>query len=217
MSPIVKRNDLVSGKNYLFIIGINQYEHLPPLSNAVKDVEDLKTVLMDRYKFEPENVFTLLDEQATRENIYDTFETLRKTIIEEQDNALIYFSGHGFYDDETEVGYWIPVEARVGKESDYIENSSILSSFIRPLKTKHTFLVSDSCFSGSLFVDGISRSAFDSSSELEKHASRWALCSGRKNEEVYDGNPGENSPFAKSFLSFLTENSKRFLSSLAIG
>ena len=95
-----------------------------------------------------------------------------------------------------------------GKEAEYIENSSILNSFIRPIKTQHTFLVSDSCFSGSLFVEGSSRSGYNSSAELEKYASRWALCSGRKNEEVHDGVPGGNSPFAKSFLSFLNRNTQ---------
>ena len=47
--------------------------------------------------------------------------------------------------------------------------------------------------------------------ELELRQSRWALCSGRHDEEVADGIPGTNSPFAKSILKELGRNQKAYL------
>ena len=32
----------------------------------------------------------------------------------------------------------------------------------------------------------------------EKYPSRWGICSGRHDQEVYDGEPGKNSPFAEN-------------------
>ena len=41
--------------------------------------------------------------------------------------------------------------------------------------------------------------------ELERIPSRWAICSGRHDEEVYDGEPGKNSPFTECILEVLLE------------
>jgi uncharacterized protein (TIGR02145 family) len=65
--------------------------------------------------------------------------------------------------------------------------------------------VSDSCFSGALFVRGETRSSL-ALDELEQRKSRWAFCSGRHDEQVYDGKPGENSPFTGSILQVLEQN-----------
>ena len=40
------------GRKFLFGIGINAYQHLRPLRNAVKDLEDLTKVLLERYDFD---------------------------------------------------------------------------------------------------------------------------------------------------------------------
>jgi hypothetical protein len=52
---------------------------------------------------------------------------------------------------------------------------------------------------------GANRST-DAVEELDDIQSRWAICSGRHDEKVYDGLPGSNSPFAESILDFLKRN-----------
>ena len=96
------------------------------------------------------------------------------------------------------------MEAEIDNTSQYIRNSTI-KDYIQDIKAFHTFLISDSCFSGSLFRDGKLRSG-EAETGLENMKSRWALCSGRPNEKVFDGKPGENSPFASSILKVLGEN-----------
>lgn len=47
------------GKNYLFAIGIDKYEHWPPLYNAVRDVQKFIHILTDRYQFEKWLIFSI--------------------------------------------------------------------------------------------------------------------------------------------------------------
>jgi hypothetical protein len=71
------------------------------------------------------------------------------------------------------------------------------------MNTRHTFLVVDACFSGSLFA---SRTR-GYTENVEKFRSRWGLASGRL-ETVSDGAYGENSPFASSFIGYLEKSQK---------
>jgi hypothetical protein len=193
--------DASKAKNFLLVVGINNYEYWPHLNNAVKDANDMAGTLMGLYNFDFSNVTVLRDEQATRSNIY---KTLRNYIsqVAPADNLVIYFSGHGHFDELLNEGYWIPFEAHVNEEGDYLPNSSILK-IIESINSQHTFLVADACFSGSLF--GEQKRGY--AENVEKYKSRWGLASGRL-EAVSDGAQGTNSPFATQVLKFLKENKK---------
>lgn len=190
------------GENYLLIIGIDKYQHWKPLHNAVKDVKDISRLLTERYQFDSDRVMTLFDEEATEDNIRRKLLEIKKTITKE-DNLVVFFSGHGFYDMDLDEGYWVPANARKDSPSDYISNSDVLK-WIRSIKTHHTLIVVDSCFSGTLVNQ--SRSEVLS----EKYPSCRIFASGRK-ELVDDGQPGTNSPFAKAILSRLSYNTDRVL------
>ena len=203
---IVERKDLTGesyvaskAKNFLLVIGINDYQHWPRLNNAVNDASDITRVLMSDYQFDFENVIMLKNEQATRNNIYNSLRSLIEKITP-RDNLMLYFSGHGYYDDLLNEGYWIPVEAETNSIGDYLPNSSLLK-IIENINSQHTFLVADACFSGSLFSSS-TRGYIDN---VEQYKSRWGLASGRL-EVVSDGELGENSPFASHFIEFLETN-----------
>lgn len=189
-------------KNHLFVVGVDGYQYWPKLNNAVKDVNDLVTVLLSDYNYEFANITVLKNEQATRANIYSALRSLIEKITP-QDNLIIYFSGHGYFDEVLSEGYWIPVEAHTNTSGEYISNSEILK-IVGTINSQHTFLVADACFSGALFAD--SRRGF--TDNVEKFKSRWGLASGRL-EVVSDGSLADkNSPFAKRFLEFLRNNQK---------
>ncbi len=62
---VVKRNDYEStnkplGKNYLLVIGIDEYAHCPRLYNAVKDAQDIVKILVERFQFESATIIKLL-------------------------------------------------------------------------------------------------------------------------------------------------------------
>jgi|GEM_PF-1821481 len=209
-------------KNYLLAIAVNKYDdhpNIPNLNNCINDVQDLVTLLTEDFEFESENVRLLTSGEldgrfedmrkgpATEEFIFRELRAIGQEIKKEagssmKTNLILYYSGHGIYDDFLDQGYWIPADAELDDYSKYISNSTI-RDFLNSIRTHHTFLISDSCFSGSLFAISDGRSI--GSSRLEKDASRWGLTAGR-NEVVSDGAAGTNSPFATSLIEVLQGN-----------
>ena len=191
--------DPAEAKNYLLVVGINKYEHWPQLYNAVKDANDVVNTLMSMYNFEFSDITLITDEQATRSNLYNT---LRNFVGEvgPKDNFMIYYSGHGHFDEVLNEGYWVPSDARLDQTGDYLSNSDI-SKIIGNIDSQHTFLVADACYSGSLFNE----SSRGYSENVERFKSRWGLASGRL-ETVSDGQVGANSPFARTFINYLKRN-----------
>lgn len=193
-------SDKVKGINYLFVIAIDEYAYCPTLYNCINDANGLIKILTTQYEFEPQHVQTLFNKEATERNIFNAFRKLIKKVTE-IDNVIIYFSGHGEYDEVFEEGYWIPVNAQLGAHEDFVPNSKI-KNILEAIKSKHIFLIADSCFSGSLFTHFKSAALAE---RLENDPSRWGLTAGR-NEVVSDGQIGDHSPFADSLLYHLKEN-----------
>ncbi|NRB62436.1 MAG: caspase family protein [Saprospiraceae bacterium] len=189
-----------SGKNFLLAIGIDKYKNWPALNNAVKDAQDVTNVLVKHYQFEADHVISLFDEQATEANIYETIRILKRKITPD-DNLLIYYSGHGHYDDEFDEGAWVPVDAKQETEDGYIKNVNIIHK-LNAIDSHHTLLIVDSCFSGTLVVR--KRAAIVD----ERFKSRRILAAGR-NATVSDGQAGTNSPFALGILTFLRKNTDK--------
>nr|WP_148270440.1 SUMF1/EgtB/PvdO family nonheme iron enzyme [Haliscomenobacter hydrossis] len=187
------------GKNYLLAIAINDYQHCSKLSNAVLDVEAFIEVMTTRYHFETAHITLIKDTQATKRRIEGAFDRLID-LVTPQDNLIVYFSGHGRYH-QRRGGFWIPVEAGKGDEHwpDYLSNG-LIKDYLSKIKSFHTFLIADSCFSGTLFIDK-SKEKF-SGDRRDTEPSRWGLTSGKK-EIVSDGQPGQHSPFAIALLDVL--------------
>ncbi len=190
-----------SGRSYILAIGIDAYQHCGQLVNAVSDAQAFVNLMVDKYRFEKEQVITIFNEHATREGIATAFRSLIKKVRPDVDNVVVYFSGHGYYDQELDEGYWVPVEAKYQAEVDYISYSYIIK-IIKALPTRHTLFIVDSCYSGAMTVQGRNLNQ----ERFEKDPSRWMLASGR-NEVVPDGEAGRQSPFAEQLLDTLNRNS----------
>lgn len=190
-----------TGRNLLLVIGINDYTYWPKLNNGVGDASAVKSVLSSKYGFAEADCKELMNQQVTKKNILDQLSAIQQS-SSSNDNLVIYYSGHGYYNSQIDEGYWIPVDARKGEETDYLPNSTLIK-YIKSINCKHIFLVVDACFSGSLFSDGHKGYV----EKVGQFRSRWCLSSGRL-ELVSDGKVGDHSPFATYFLKFLNENSK---------
>jgi len=202
--------ELAFGNYYAFIIGIDEYNgEWPKLSNAVNDARGVQEVLKQKYQFN--NFVTLFNAEATRENIIKNFEWLIKN-VEEKDNLLIFYSGHGDFKPELNKGYWVPVDARTKSISNYISNSDI-QTFLGGVKSKHTLLVSDACFSGDLFRGKTYTVPFEDSDkyykEVHRKVSRQALTSGGL-QPVMDGGRDGHSVFSYYFLKMLESNERKY-------
>jgi len=187
------------GKNFLLIIAIDNYVHCRPLNNAVKDAQKIAELLLTKFQFERSHSAFLYNESATEENIHKKFEELAETITP-NDNFVLYFSGHGEEHEKLKKGTWIPYNVEPSAHYDHISNSDI-HDHLNAINSLHTFVMVDSCFSGSLFMDN-----YKNTDRLrnEFEPSRWGLTAGR-NEIVSDGLPGMHSPFAQSIINQLSE------------
>jgi len=194
-------------RNFLFAIGIDNYHHWPKLNNAVKDIHDIAQVLIQQYQFNENHVYLITNEEATEANIYRKIRELKRE-IQEDDNLLFLYSGHGHYDNEFDEGYWVPIDANRDTEDRYISNSNIIKR-VNALQTHHTLLIVDSCFSGTLVVQ--KRSGMVD----EAFKSRRILTSGRQ-ETVADGPPGENSPFASGIITYLKKNTEKAINTTSL-
>lgn len=194
------------GISWFLGIGINLYQYdFPNLNNAKKDVEDILSILKERYQIDRE--LLLFDDEATRDNIVDQLQILDDK-SKDGDKIIIYYAGHGYLDDK-ERGYWIPHDAEINRVASYIRNSTI-REILSGFAAKHTLIISDSCFSGSLLTRDIGnmQAAFE---DLERDRSRWVFSSGRQSEPVADGKAGENSPFAANIIRELDRNTAPYL------
>ena len=55
--------------SWAVIIGINEYEHVEPLSYAVNDANSIRDLLVKDYGFPEKNIKLILDKEATKDNI----------------------------------------------------------------------------------------------------------------------------------------------------
>lgn len=204
------RAELKFGDYYALIIGIDKYKgYWIPLNNAVRDAKAVETTLKEKYKFD--HFRTLYNEQATRTQIIKEMEWLLAN-VKEEDNVFIYFSGHGEFKQELNKGYWVPFDATTASTSHYISNNDI-QTFLGGIRSKHTLLVADACFSGDIFRGKTVSIPFENSdryySTVHNLLSRQALTSGGI-EPVMDGGRDGHSVFAYYLLKALQGNNDLF-------
>ena len=194
------------GNYYALLIGIDKYQgEWSPLENAVNDAKAIETLLQSKYRFDQYSV--LYDSKATRTAIIKQLEWLVET-VQENDNVFIYYSGHGEFKGKLNKGYWVPYDAKSKSISEYISNNDI-QAFLQGIKSKHTLLVSDACFSGDIFRGTTFSVPFESSEKYYRKVhnlvSRKAITSGGI-EPVMDGGREGHSVFAYYFIQSLRNN-----------
>jgi hypothetical protein len=81
--------------------------------------------------------------------------------LTEDDTLLIFYSGHGYWDERLKTGFWLPSDATEKSRADWLSNGTI-SNYIGGIQCQHSLLIADACFSGSIFK---TREAFDTLSE----------------------------------------------------
>lgn len=192
------------------VIGINDYQDkkIPALKTAVNDAREFAGLLKTRYGFE---VSLLLDRQATRQTIMDRMRDLAANTSPDE-SVLIYFAGHGEVDRVLNDGWWVPADAIGGNSATYLDNMFV-QRVMRGMKARHVLLVSDSCYSGTLF--GESRSLPPLIDDryylnLYNEKSRWGMTSGNKTP-VSDSGSGGHSIFAYQLIKALTKNEKPYI------
>jgi len=148
-------SDIVnSGIFRALIVGNNIYKdsegHWPSLSTAVDDARAIENLLRDQYGFS-DIVFL---ENATRRDVLLAIADLSKRVLA-KDSVIVYYAGHGYLDTDSNRGYWVPTDAKGADHTTFLRNSTIRDEIsIIANRAKHTLLISDSCFSGTLLRSG---------------------------------------------------------------
>lgn len=196
----------IKGKYYALIVGINDYAD-PVISSLDKPIQDAQVfynAITSRYTFNEENVRFL--KNATSTEMFAALDYFAKKVLPE-DSFLIFYAGHGIWDADAEIGYWLPSDARRNSKRDWFRNST-LRDYLVEIKSKHTLLISDACFGGSIFK---SRAAFADAAlainKLYDLPSRKAMTSGTLTEVP------DQSAFLKYLVDRLMNNTEKYLSS----
>jgi len=195
-----------SGQRYFaLIIAVSDYDDssIPDLQEPLKDARDLEHMLVRSYSFDPKRLLFLRNPKRSR--LVNAFYGLAKT-IGKNDNLLVFFAGHGVWDADMEIGYWLARDAKKDDRSTWISNT-VVRDFLGGIKSRHTLLIADACFSGGIFR---TRSVFDQAtpaiSQLYRLKSRKAMSSGTLSEVP------DNSVFVKYLLRRLADNPQKYIS-----
>ncbi|MGB6301926.1 MAG: caspase family protein, partial [Rivularia sp. (in: cyanobacteria)] len=139
------------------LVGINEYSgEISPLDGCVNDVMLQKQLLIHRFGFNPKDILTVTDSQATRQGILTAFEEHLIKQAKPGDNVVFHFSGHGGQvedpDKDSPDGYnstLIPIDsdASFGGEVEEIMGHTLFL-LMSALKTDNVTVVLDSCHSG---------------------------------------------------------------------
>lgn len=193
-------------KDYALIFATDQYDNWSDLVNPIFDSRAIASELEKTYGFTTDIV-----ENPTQDDILKKLREYGEKQYKPLDQLLIFFAGHGTYDQTFGEGYVVTKESilnDVGKTS-YLSHNR-LRSIINNIPAEHIFLVMDVCFGGT-FDEALAsaRGAEDEvyqqqntnefiARKLTQRTRRY-LTSGGKTY-VSDGIAGKHSPFAKSFI-----------------
>src|SRR4028119_107510 len=190
----VESEPVKQGRALVVTIGINKYVHWQELKNAVPDAIGLQQTLIDKLGFSAP-IPPLLNEAATKVAIASLIEDQLREELQEDDNLVLFFAGHGHTRVDKvggETGFIVPVEARGPKEvwGDYIPIDPLLQSISR-LTARHILVILDSCHSGFALGEAmrIYKSANRYEKDLSSRISRKVITSARREQLALDCGP----------------------------
>ncbi len=201
--------DIIERNDYALIFAVNEYDEWNDLSNPVFDAKAIKEELESYYGFKVELIIN-----PNRITILEKIREYAGKTYLPKDQLLVFFAGHGKFDEITKMGYLAAKDSRLDDlVSDSYISHSALRDYINNIPCEHTLVLLDACFGGT-FDQQIARAGSRGQNQFFeltrtefiqrklKYKTRKYLTSGGK-EYVPDGTPGAHSPFARKFLEAL--------------
>jgi tetratricopeptide (TPR) repeat protein len=192
-------------ESWAAIIGIDNYANWQKLQYAVHDALGVKDMLIQKYGFKPDHVFTLLDAQATRQNILSLLgDKLGGATVQREDRVLVFFAGHGAtrkLASGRELGYIIPVDADLTDLEGSAISMTNFQDISEAIPAKHVLFVMDSCYSGLALTRG-GMPAFSQNylNEISRREARQMFTAGGADQQVADNGPNGHSVFTWTLL-----------------
>lgn len=191
-------------KDYALLFATDKYDYWNDLVNPIDDAHAIAKELREKFNFQVEIV-----ENPNVEDIWKKLREYNERKFSPQDQLMVFFAGHGHYDETFGEGY---VVAKNSLENDLSRNSYLshnrLRGVVGNIGCSHILLAMDVCFGGTLDPviarsRGASKANEASTNEILarkwSHKTRKYLTSGGK-EYVSDGIPGKHSPFSERLI-----------------
>lgn len=206
------------GTRYAVVIANQNYTPDTGFASLVTpfaDVDALTEILNTGYGFRTEALLPtgqtvpLVLKDASRRDI-ETVLYQVGLVAGEKDTVLIYFAGHGIYEEKTTIAFWVPTDAVAGVPISYLSASTIVEA-VQRMQANNVLVISDSCFSGALMRGGGAPEEQVSAAERTQAMLRLAqrrtrvLISSGNNEPVEDLGGVGHSVFARALLTGLRQ------------
>ena len=205
------------GRRYAVIIANQNYGDatgMPSLSTPFADADALAAILTGTYGFDtaltlPDGrELSLIMKDPGKRDIEVALHQLGK-VAGARDTVLIFYAGHGVYEEVTSNAYWVPRDAERGFEPSYLSAADI-SAAIQRIQAGKVILISDSCYAGALMRAGDAGPAepidkdrrLEGLLKLQASRSRILITSGNQ-QPVSDTGGSGHSVFARALLTGL--------------
>lgn len=194
--------------DYAILFTTNDYDNWPDLVNPVNDGRMIADELKKNYGFKVEVV-----EGGSQTDILKKIREYAEKKYKPLDQLLIFFAGHGQFDETFGEGFVVTKESQLHDEAKttYLSHNR-LRSIINNIPCEHILLAMDVCFGGTfdqaIAHRGLDDDVYKEASQAEmvtrklSYKTRRYITSGGK-EYVPDGRAGMNSPFARKMLEAL--------------
>jgi hypothetical protein len=147
------------------------YDPSNPDFGPYGDARKLKTILTSKFVYTDENVVIM--HNAKKSEIVQKLQYFK--FISPSSNFLMMYSGHG--DTLGKTGFWLPADAKLKQRETYFSNGELLD-YLDNINAKHTLLLVDACFSGSIILNGSKSAETVECNIAEQNRSFQALTSG---------------------------------------
>ncbi len=199
-APPKPRDSTITGpQTFAMIMGISSYKYVRPLTYADKDAEMFRDYLKSPGggKLSDDNIYCLLNEQATLANFYSKgFQWLKVKKLQQGDRLFIYLAGHGDAIDEDQFFYLAYDCNPAGDKNNYLVGGAIqLFNLKKKIATEtakgvEVYFVMDACRTSEL-PGGTEGQNFLNSAISEKRAGEIImLATGAGQESLEDATIG---------------------------
>ncbi len=146
-------------KKHAVIVGVADYPYANSLTGPVEDANNMHRFLVNSMGYEESGIKVLTDSKATRDNILRTIDSWLVESTQAGDEALFYFSGHGFQvadknNDETDNKdeAIAPYDVAANENSEFVNmiTDDEIGGVLARMEGREATVIIDSCHSGSL-------------------------------------------------------------------
>jgi tetratricopeptide (TPR) repeat protein len=193
---------------YAYVIGINDYDHVPKLQNAASDARKIYEQLKF-YQFD--KIELILNHDATKARIESIFDSELSSTTEE-DGVFIFYAGHGYSANSPwtgqSMGYIVPADGRLDRAAATCLSMDVLKSKIQSVvKARHVLLILDCCYSGLInrgLADATTRRIMVDGPQVFRRELQ-AFSKKRVFQYISAGDQDEDVPDVSVFMQYLLE------------